>query len=95
MVDEGEYASYQTEAFHLDELKHDLETDIQLLSELQVTLEPFYQDIQDDYSMDDKAEQLRGLLGSLRIGSHDILQRGDRAKKLIVFTQFTDTVKYL
>ena len=95
MVEAGEYAGYQTEAFHLDELKHDLETDITLLSDLQTTLEPFHQDIQDDYAMDDKVEQLRGLLGTLRIGSHDILQRGDRAEKLIVFTQFTDTVKYL
>jgi superfamily II DNA or RNA helicase len=95
MVEEGEYAAYQTEAFHLDKLKRDLETDIQLLADLQATLEPFHQEIQDDYSMDDKAEQLRGLLGNLRIGSHDILQRGDRAEKLIVFTQFTDTVEYL
>jgi ERCC4-related helicase len=76
-------------------LKHDLETDIQLLAELQTTLEPFHQDIQDDYTMDDKVEQLRQLLGNLRVGSHDILQRGDRAEKLIVFTQFTDTVMYL
>jgi superfamily II DNA or RNA helicase len=95
MVEEGEYAAYETEAFHLDELKRDLETDIQLLAELQATLEPFHQDIQDDYTMDDKVEQLRQLLGNLRVGSHDILQRGDRAEKLIVFTQFTDTVMYL
>ncbi|WP_178915473.1 helicase-related protein [Natronomonas gomsonensis] len=95
MVEDGEYAAYQTEAFHLDDLKRDLETDIQLLSDLQATLEPFHQDIQDDYAMDDKVEQLRGLLGNLRVGTHDILQRGDRAEKLIVFTQFTDTVKYL
>ncbi len=95
MVEEGEYATYQTEAFHLGDLKRDLETDIQLLANLQATLEPFHQDIQDDYAMDDKVEQLRQLLGNLRVGSHDILQRGDRAEKLIVFTQFTDTVKYL
>jgi SNF2 family DNA or RNA helicase len=95
MVEEGEYAGYQPEAFHLDELKRDLETDIQLLSRLQATLEPFHQEIQGDYAMDDKVEQLRQLLGNLRIGSHEILQRGDRAEKLIVFTQFTDTVKYL
>jgi len=95
MVDEGEYAAYQTEAFHLSDLKRDLDTDIQLLANLQATLEPFHQDIQDDYAMDDKVEQLRQLLGNLRVGSHDILQRGDRAEKLIVFTQFTDTVKYL
>ena len=95
MVEEGEYAAYQTEAFHLGELKRDLKTDIQLLSDLQATLEPFHQDIQDDYIMDDKVEQLRQLLGNLRIGSHEILQRGDRAEKVIVFTQFTDTVKYL
>lgn len=45
--------------------------------------------------MDDKVEQLRQLLGNLRVGSHDILRRGDRAEKLIVFTQFTDTVTSL
>jgi len=95
MVEGGEYAAYQTEAFHLEELKRDLETDIQLLSDLEATLEPFHQEIQEDYSMDDKAEQLRQLLGNLRVGSHEILQRGDRAEKLIVFTQFTDTVTYL
>jgi len=95
MVEEGEYAAYQTEAFHLEQLKRDLETDIQLLADLQDTLEPFHQDIQNDYAMDDKVEQLRQLLGNLRIGSHEILQRGDRAEKLIVFTQFTDTVEYL
>ncbi len=95
MVEEGEYATYKTEAFHLDDLKRDLEADIQLLADLQATLEPFHQEIQDDFTMDDKAEQLRQLLGSLRVGSHDILQRADRAEKLIVFTQFTDTVEYL
>jgi len=95
MVEEGEYAAYETEAFHLDELKRDLETDIQLLAELQATLEPFHQEIQENYAMDDKVEQLRQLLGNLRVGSHDILQRVDRAEKIIVFTQFTDTVMYL
>ncbi|WP_423746641.1 helicase-related protein [Haladaptatus sp. SPP-AMP-3] len=95
MVEDGEYAAYQTEAFHLNDLKRDLETDIRLLSDLQTTLEPFHQDIQDDYAMDDKVEQLRQLCGNLRVGSHGLLQRGDRSEKLIVFTQFTDTVKYL
>lgn len=95
MVDADEYAAYETEAFHLNDLKRDLEADIQLLANLQTTLEPFYQDIQGDFTMDDKAEQLRQLIGSLHVGSHEILQRGDRAQKLIVFTQFTDTVEYL
>lgn len=95
MVNEGEYAAYETEAFYLDDLKRDLDADIRLLADLQSTLEPFHEEIQDDFTMDDKAEQLRQIIGSLRIGSHDILQRGDRAEKLIVFTQFTDTVEYL
>ncbi len=95
MVKEGEYAAYQTEAFNLDDLKRDLETDIGLLTDLQDTLEPFHQDIQDNYAMDDKVEQLRQLLGNLRVGSHEILHRRERAEKLIVFTQFTDTVTYL
>lgn len=95
MVEEGEYAEYETEAFHLDELKRDLEADIRLLSELQATLEPFHEKIQQDFSMDDKAEQLRQLITELRFGSHEILERGDKADKLIVFTQFTDTVEYL
>jgi superfamily II DNA or RNA helicase len=95
MVDQGEYTGYETEAFHLEDLKHDLEVDIELLSRLQDTLDPFHEEIQNDFTMDDKAEQLRGLIGSLRVGSHDILARGDRAEKLIIFTQFTDTVEYL
>jgi superfamily II DNA or RNA helicase len=95
MVEEGEYAEYETEAFHLDELKRDLEADIRLLSELQATLEPFHEKIQQDFSMDDKAEQLRQQITELRFGSHEILERGDKADKLIVFTQFTDTVEYL
>ena len=95
MVEEGEYAAYDTEAFHLDRLKRDLKTDIKLLAELKDTLDPFYHDIQEDYTMDDKAEQLRRVIGNLQVGSHELLQRGDSAKKLIVFTQFTDTVKYL
>lgn len=95
MVEEGEYAEYETNAFHLNDLKRDLEADIKLLSDLQSTLEPFHDEIQDDFSMDDKVEQLRQLIANLRYGSHDILKRGDRAEKLIIFTQFTDTVKYL
>jgi SNF2 family DNA or RNA helicase len=95
MVDKGEYAGYESEAFHLNDLKRDLEVDIGLLSELEETLEPFHREIQNDFTMDDKAEQLRGLIGSLRIGTHDLLERGDRAEKLIIFTQFTDTVEYL
>jgi len=95
MVEEGEYAEYETEAFHLDDLKRDLEADIRLLSELQATLEPFHEEIQQDFAMDDKTEQLRQLITELQFGSHDILERGDQAEKLIVFTQFTDTVQYL
>jgi len=95
MVEEGEYAEYETEAFHLDDLKRDLEADIRLLSDLQATLEPFHEEIQQDFSMDDKTEQLRQLITELQFGSHDILERGDQAEKLIVFTQFTDTVEYL
>jgi SNF2 family DNA or RNA helicase len=95
MVEGGEYAEYETNAFYLDDLKRDLETDIKLLSDLQSTLEPFHDEIQDDFSMDDKAEQLRQLIANLRYGSHEILERGDRSEKLILFTQFTDTVKYL
>ncbi len=95
MVEKGEYAEYHTEAFHLDDLKQDLEVDIRLLSELQATLEPFHEEIQQDFSMDDKTEQLRQLITELQFGSHNILERGDHAEKLIVFTQFTDTVDYL
>jgi len=95
MVEDKEYAEYETYAFHLDDLKRDLEADIQLLSDLQSTLEPFHEEIQHDFSMDDKAEQLRQLLTELRFGSHEILERSDNAEKLIVFTQFTDTVEYL
>lgn len=95
MVEDDEYASYHTEAFHLDKLTRDLEADIRLLEALQSTLDPFHEQIQNDFSMDDKAEQLRQLITELRYGSHDILKRGDRATKLIVFSQFTDTVEYL
>lgn len=95
MVEKGEYAAYDTEAFHLDRLNRDLKTDIKLLAELKDTLDPFYHDIQEDYTMDHKTEQLRRVIGNLQVGSHELLQRGDSAKKLIVFTQFTDTVKYL
>jgi|GEM_PF-259137 len=95
MVEEGEYAEYQTEAFHLKQLKRDLDQDIQLLTDLQAVVEPFHEEIQTDFSMDDKAEQLRQLVTELRFGSHDILKRSDHAEKLIVFTQFTDTVDYL
>jgi superfamily II DNA or RNA helicase len=95
MVEEGEYAEYETEAFHLEDLKRDLEADIRLLSELKAILEPFHEKIQQDFSMDDKTEQLRQLITELQFGSHDILERGDQAEKLIVFTQFTDTVDYL
>lgn len=95
MVDEGEYTEYDTEAFHLEVLKRDLDADIRLLADLQVTLEPFHEEIQRDYTVDDKAEQLRQLITELRFGSHDILERTDHAEKLIVFTQFIDTVDHL
>lgn len=95
MVAEGEYDEYDTEAFYLEDLKRDLETDIELLSTLASTLEPFHEEIRQNYTMDDKAEQLRQLITSLRYGSHDLLVRGDRTEKVIVFTQFTDTINYL
>jgi len=95
MVEEDDYDEYETEAFHLENLKHDLETDIQLLSDLASTLEPFHKEIRQNYTIDDKAEQLRQLITSLRYGSHDLLVRGDQTEKIIVFTQFTDTIHYL
>jgi len=82
MVEKGEYAAYDTEAFHLDRLNRDLKTDIKLLAELKDTLDPFYHDIQEDYTMDHKTEQLRRVIGNLQVGSHELLQRGDSAKKL-------------
>lgn len=95
LVEEDEYDEYDPEAFHIDELRQDLRADIRLLQNLRDTLEPYHQEIQADYSQDDKVEQLRQLITELRYGSHDILNRGDKAQKLIVFSQFTDTVNYL
>ena len=94
-VERGEYDTYDQEAFHIDQLKSDLERDIAILQDLHDTFEPFYEQISDDASMDDKAEELRQLISSLRFGSHDILKRRDQAEKIIVFTQFTDTVEFL
>lgn len=95
MVEEREYAEYETEAFHLDDLQRDLDTDIDLLSDLKSNLEPFQEEIREDYATDDKAEQLRQLVTSLRYGSHDILERGERTEKILVFSEFTDTIEHL
>lgn len=94
-VDQGEYESYDTDAFHMDALRSDLERDLQILRNLHESFEPFYEEILENASMDDKAEELRQLISSLLFGSHDILKRRDQAEKIIVFTQFTDTVDFL
>lgn len=94
-MEEGEESPYETNAFYLDKLKQNLDDDIDLLSNLRAEIEPFLETIQKDYSDDDKAEQLRQLVVNLRYGTHDVLREHDSAEKIIVFSQFSDTVKHL
>ncbi|ERH13827.1 MAG: superfamily II helicase, partial [halophilic archaeon J07HB67] len=95
VLEDDEQAVYDPEAFYVDKLKTDLENDIELLAKLKERLEPFYAAVQENPKQDDKAEQFRQIVSNLWFGSHDVLRRRDSANKIIVFTQFADTARYL
>lgn len=95
MVEEGEYEEYSAEAFHQERLKDDLLDDIEQLERLKETLDPYLDRIQNDYSLDDKVEQLRQLVTNLHYGTDELLARGDSAEKVLIFSQFADTVQHI
>lgn len=94
-MESGEESPYDTDAFYLDRLKQDIEVDISLLADLRAEIQPFVEEVRDEYETDDKAEQLRQLTVNLQYGLHDVLEDDDGAEKILVFSQFADTVEHL
>lgn len=94
-MEEEELQDYDINAFYLDPLKRDLQKDIKKLKKLHQRTDSIIEEIFDDYEKDDKLRELRVLLSNLYSGDHEIFEDGDSAEKIIVFTEFGDTIQHL
>jgi len=94
-MEDDQITDYDINAFYMDPLKSDLKQDIQALKTLQARTQQIMEEIFGDYEKDDKLRVLRDVLTQLYDGEHEILQQDDDAEKIIVFTEFADTVEHL
>jgi superfamily II DNA/RNA helicase len=90
---EGKVEKYDLEAFHVDELTKDLKFDIGELKTLHSKIKKISDEVEQDYSKDDKLRGLVELLDSLYTGKHEKVPK--RVEKIIMFSEYVDTVKYL
>ncbi|MFW6172495.1 MAG: helicase-related protein [Elusimicrobiota bacterium] len=94
-VDEGDIYEYDVDAFNVDKLKKDLHEDLKSLQKLYDEIDEITEEISEDYTKDNKLLTLCELLEDLYSGDHQALSEDDEAKKIVVFTEYKDTVNYL
>jgi superfamily II DNA/RNA helicase/HKD family nuclease len=90
---EEKLEKYDLEAFYIDVLKKDLREDTSRIQHLYSIIDGICEEIGEDYSKDDKLEELVHLLDSLYSGTNEILD--GPAEKVIIFSQFIDTIRHL
>ena len=90
---EEKLETYDLEAFYVEDLKKDLQEDIEKIRQLYSKIDEICKEATEDYFQDDKLKELVGLLDSLYSGTNKVLKR--RAEKVIIFSQFIDTIKHL
>lgn len=95
MEDAGELQDYNIDAFYLDPLREDLAADIEDLEQLKARVDEIVDDIHDDYIKDDKLKELVRLIEDLRSGESEILEDGEGVEKIIVFSEWADTINHL
>ncbi len=93
-MEEEELEDYETDAFYIEKLKSDLDEDIEEMEKLDNRIEEIMTDINEDYSKDDKLKSLCEELEKLYDGRHPALGDGG-CEKVVLFTQFGDTVNHL
>jgi SNF2 family DNA or RNA helicase len=86
---------YEIEAFHTDVIHEDLDHDIAHLESMVDLLDPYIDEIRADPHKDAKVDRLRSVVNDLHLGDHPVLRRGDRAAKLIIFSQYITTVNHI
>lgn len=94
-IEKEDSYDYDIEAFFLDKLKDDLNDDLEILEGLYSEISEIIQDVEDDYTKDNKMLTLANLLENLYSGEHKILSEDGSASKIVVFTEYKDTVNYL
>lgn len=95
MEESGDLKDYDIDAFETDALREDLGSDIEDLRELKTKVDQIVTDIQEDYSKDDKLQELVTLIEGLRSGEREILEDDDSVDKIIVFSEWGDTIHHL
>lgn len=94
-LEAGETQDYDIDAFYLEPLKQDLKEDIDRLEKLNNRVQSIIEEIFEEYEKDDKLKELRSLLSDLYDGDHELLDEEESADKIIVFTEYGDTVEHL
>ncbi|MFW6111044.1 MAG: helicase-related protein [Thermoproteota archaeon] len=93
--EEGEVKTYDVNAFHVDKLEEDLHQDLDDLKGLYDTIDSICKEVKKDYSKDEKLKGLKDLLNSIYKGEHDVIRENTDSKKVIVFSQYADTIEHL
>lgn len=90
---ERKIETYDLDAFFIEDLKKDLQEDMEKIRQLYSRIDEICREATEDFFQDDKLKELVALLDSLYSGKNKILRR--RAQKVIIFSQFIDTIKHL
>lgn len=90
---EGKIEEYELSAFYLDKLKQDLGFDIKHLKDLYERILVICEDIRSNFSKDDKLKETCELLNALFSGKSKDTE--GKAQKIILFSQYADTVDHL
>ncbi|MHA1278510.1 MAG: helicase-related protein [Candidatus Helarchaeota archaeon] len=90
---EEKIETYDFEAFYIDELKKDLEEDIDNIKQLYYQINEICKEVSENYDKDDKLRELVKLIESLFAGKNELLE--GKAEKVIIFSQFIDTITHL
>jgi len=93
-MEEEELEDYKPEAFYIQRLKSDLKEDIKDMQRLYDQIDTIMREINRNYSKDSKLKSLTEELEKLYDGSHPALGAGG-CEKVVLFTQFGDTVNHL
>lgn len=91
LIEAGKAARYEPQAFDMNQLKKDIKSDLKKLEPMLEVVSNIVADIKKNYEEDDKLRNLAEHIEKIRAGSLKGMK--DPAQKILVFSQFADTVE--
>ncbi len=93
LMKENKIEYYDPNAFNIENLKIDLRKDIDQIIQIYEKIIKIIDEIQLDYRKDNKLLELKNLLEALFSGKSEIIENS--LDKIIIFSQYSDTIDYL